>query len=288
MAVTASLLSSFWLLLQKGTKEQKELYKSLEPDELSKYLWLPSPVNEEQLIRIRIPEQMGIFGVVANMAMSDMMLDTEYSGLDYVEASTSFLPTQFDITNPARAVLAWVPQIFKPAVMTIAGVKDFPAIMPMESQTLKNVKPKYRYHEGTSEFGKWLGDKINMSPIKIDYLITGYFGRAAGFLTFKKGVFNPFSSVVRSYYFSSGRVISNFYDRKVEVDQLYKEIIPDSKGNVEKKVSYSEKSKVKKERDKLNEISSLLSEYRKLDIEKSPEKAARLREKILSKLEKLD
>ena len=291
-AVTAALISSFWLLMQKGTKEQKQLYKDIEPDELSKYIWIPNPSNKEQLVKIRIPEQMGILGVIINMALSDQILNSQYSFGDYIEAGTSFLPQQFDITNPMRAFLSWLPQIFKPATMVVAGIKDFPKVIPMESQTLKNLPPKYRYTESTSTFAKWLGDKLrpewDISPIKIDYLITGYFGRASGFLMGKQSVYNPFSSVIRNYYFTSGRTISNFYDRKEQVDLLYKEIIPDKKGKVLKKVSLTEKMKVKREKNQLDEIGDLLSDFRKIDIEKEPIKASRLREQILTKLNKLE
>jgi len=288
LAVTAALISSFVLLMQKGSKEQKELYTDLEADELSKYIWFPNPLNKEQLIKIRIPEQMGIIGLIINMTLANQILNANYTFGDFVEAGTSFLPQQFNITNPVRALMSWIPQILKPAIMTIAGIKDYPKVIPMESQTLRNLPPKYRYTESTSWFAKLLGDKLNVSPIKIDYLVTGYFGRASGFLMGKKGVYNPFSSVIRNYYFSSGRRISNYYDLKEKNDQIYKEIIPNEKGKVIRKAPLTEKLKVKRIKNQTDNISDLLSDYRKLDIEKEPKKAARLREKILIQLEKLD
>jgi hypothetical protein len=119
-------------------------------------------------------------------------------------------------------------------------------------------------------------------------LVVGYAGRASGFLTGKKGVFNPFSSVIRNYYFSSGRKVSNYYDLKEKNDQIYKEIIPNEKGKVIRKAPLTEKLKVKRIKNQTDAISDLLSDYRKLDIEKEPETAARLRDKILIQLEKLD
>ena len=172
--------------------------------------------------------------------------------------------------------------------MVVAGIKDYPKVIPMESQTLKYLPEKYRFTESTSGFAKWLGDKIEMSPIKIDYLITGYLGRATGFFTGKKGIYNPFSSVIKNYYFSSGRKISQFYDLKEDNDQLYKEIVPNKQGKVIRKASLDERVRAKKIKNQTDDISDLLSDYRKLDIETESEKAIKLRESILTKLEKLD
>ena len=44
------------------------------------------------------------------------------------------------------------------------------------SSRLKNELPKNQYDETTDEFSKWLGEKINVSPKKINYLIDQYSG----------------------------------------------------------------------------------------------------------------
>jgi hypothetical protein len=50
--------------------------------------------------------------------------------------------------------MAWIPQIIKPGVLTLAGVKDFPKIMPLESQSQKAKSPGLRSTEATSPVAK--------------------------------------------------------------------------------------------------------------------------------------
>jgi hypothetical protein len=46
----------------------------------------------------------------------------------------------------------------------------------IESAKWEDTAPKYRYDETTSKISIWLGDKLNYSPIKINYLIDQYTG----------------------------------------------------------------------------------------------------------------
>jgi diguanylate cyclase (GGDEF)-like protein len=47
---------------------------------------------------------------------------------------------------------------------------------PIESRTLEDVQPEYRFTEGTSEVGKGLGRMLGQSPMKIDNLMFGWSG----------------------------------------------------------------------------------------------------------------
>lgn len=280
-AVTAAMASSFYLMLQGASDDQKDLYLDLQPEELAKYIWLPNPSDSTKLIRIRIPDQMAVFGTLFNMVLADNLMNADYSFGDYVDAATSFLPQQFQFNDPARMFLSWIPQMFKPSVLTIANVKDYPKVIPLESISKQRIPSEFRTQETTTPVAKALGQTelaktLNLSPIKIDYLITGYFGRASGFALGKPGIYNPLQTVNREYYFTSGRRLQNYYDIKKENDENYTAMNQKLRTFTEK-----EKDGIRKLRTKLNRIDGLLEDYRKADLKESEAKTKHLRSKIL-------
>jgi hypothetical protein len=268
LAVVSASIAAFGYLLANGTEEQKDLYADINPGELNKYIFLPNP-DGKSLIKVRVPDQMEVPATLFNMMWSDRALNAQYDAGEYINAATAWLPQQLDISSPAKALMAWVPQIIKPAVLTLAGVKDYPKIMPLESQSQQAKPPGLRFTEATSPLAKELGEKLNLSPIKIDYLLTGYFGRAVGFATGKPGIYNPFSAMGRQYYFDSGRKVQHFYELKTKNDEAYyafkhglRDFTPE------------ERTKYQAEREKLTTIYNILSDYRDIDPDKEPERAA--------------
>ncbi|MDD5065213.1 MAG: DNA methyltransferase [Phycisphaerae bacterium] len=281
LAVTAASIASMGLLMATGTDEQKKLYADIHPDELNKYIWLPNP-NGKTLIKVRVPDQMAVFSTLANMMIADKELSANYTAGEYFNAGVSWLPQQLDISQPARMFMGWIPQLIKPGVLTLVGMKDFPKIMPMESQLMTSRSPEYRYNESTSPVAKRLGKVLGMSPIKIDYLLTGYFGRATGFLTGKPGIYNPLKSMSREYYFTSGRKIQSYYDRKALNDQDYYDI----KHGL-RTVTKKEAEDILAEREKLKVINNLISAYKDLDEVKHPKTMQKYRDQILIEIDKL-
>ena len=129
-----------------------------------------------------------------------------------------------------------------------------------------------------------MGDKLNLSPIKIDYLIEGYTGRVSRYAT-GKSIQNPFT---KEFYLSGGRQIQDFYDAKERNDQLAKSID-------EKPLDYSiavrKTTEWKKQR--YDSIYDMLSDYRKEDIKmegkkiKDNERLTTLRRRILDAIDKV-
>jgi hypothetical protein len=70
--------------------------------------------------------------------------------------------------------------VLSPLVSMVAN-KDF-AGRPIESMALQDRSPQYRFDERTSEPAKIIGDKLNLSPQKVDYLIRAYGGDPARLL----------------------------------------------------------------------------------------------------------
>ena len=206
----------------------------------------------------------------------DKTFQANYTAGEYLDAATSWLPQQFNVTAPVRMFLAWIPQIIKPGFMTVAGIKDYPRVAPLESQTMQNRLPENRFTPSTSPVSKELGKLLGLSPIKIDYLLTGYLGRSIGFLTGKPGIYNPFSSMNMDYYFESGRKLQNYYDLKQTNSRQYSDY-----KNKRIQLSQPEVLNMLKTKAKLKQVDSLLQTYKDLNPDKQPKTMNIFRNKII-------
>jgi|TARA_Y100000310_G_scaffold110581_1_gene108960 hypothetical protein len=274
LATTAAYITAMTQLM-RASKEQKEQYRDLKPEELASFVHIPHP-SGRKLIRIPMSEIFTPLGVVINMVIADRVLKTGYKGSDYMKGATAIIPDQFDILEPKKAFFAWIPQVFQAGTEVAMGVKTWPDVAPLESLALSTLPPKFRVNENTSVFAKYLGNKINQSPIKIDYLITGYFGRATGLVTGKPSAWDFDSSIIRDYWFSNGRRVSGAYDLIEKNNQEYNA----HQRGIEK---YDKKKIAEIYRIKMisNEFVGVMQDFRKVDIEKQQEKAANIRNEAL-------
>lgn len=224
MAVTAASVFGMAYSVENASEEQKQQLRDLNPELLANYIYLPY-WGGKGLLRIRIPEQIGVIGTMINMVIMDEMLDAKYSLGEYGAAATSFLPNQVDPTNMGKLVLSWIPQILKPLWGVIANIKDFPNVRPVEGLGMQAMEPRYRQHGGTSAVAKSLGNempvigdianKLGLSPIKIDFLLDSYLGR--GITQFAgKEVRNP---AYQKYYFEGGRMLQRYFQIREETSQ---------------------------------------------------------------------
>jgi len=146
-------------------------------------------------------------------------------------------------------------------------------VRPIESMGMQYREPRARYYETTSSFAKYVGNLLNFSPIKIDHLLEGYLGRQIRLFTGKGGK-DPLHSAldmtrqafVRDFYFTAGRNLLDYYDKKDEVMQKYTAI-----KNGERPFTEKEKAEVLRNRylifgDKnFKGIDDLLKIYREAD-----------------------
>ncbi|MFA5727345.1 MAG: LPD38 domain-containing protein, partial [Saccharofermentanaceae bacterium] len=276
LAITAASVSSMAYLLEQGTDKQKEEYRSIPASELSGYVYFPAP-DGENLIRIRVPDQMNIIATLMNMAISDEFLDARYNGPEYIDAITAWIPDQLNITDPARAFTSWIPQLAAPLIGVVTNSKFYPHVRPIESMSLENKSPAERYNEYTSWFAKTMGKELNLSPVKIDFLIQGYLGRYTKFITGQK-ITNPF---IREMYISGTRQIQKFYDLKKENSSDYTAL-----NQRTKRFTAEEVGKIKRNHYKINQIDDLLEMYRKREkINKTDPVLDKLVSRILSKID---
>jgi len=265
-----------------ATPDQKEKFKDLAPAELSLYVYYPHP-NGIDLLRFRVPEQIGGFAAVANMAMMEAMGIADYKGKEYVDAATAFIPDQWNLTDPARAFWAWIPQVFKPGVETIFEKKTWPTIRPMIPGGLQYKEARFQTQENSSIVAKALGEQLDLSPIKIDHLLEGYLGRSITYLTGKPGTLrknlNPF---LREVYFTSGRRVQRYYEIKDQTDKLRTSV-----QNKLRPFTSEERNRIAKNTARMRRIAKNLAAYRKIT-DMSSQSAAELRALILNDIDALE
>jgi len=221
LAITAALLGSQYYLYEKASRKQKDQYNDLQPEELSNNIFLPNPWGDN-LIKIRIPQQMSGVGTIINMALANHYRSANYTAGDFIAAGTQILPTQANLSDPVKAFYSWIPQILKPLIEVTANVRTFPKVIPLEGMSQKNKTPGQRFTQGTLPLPKWMGRKLGVSPIMVQHLFLGYMGRVArpvlGEVPFSKD--SSYNPLVKKYYFQFGRMVQRYYDIKERNAQI--------------------------------------------------------------------
>lgn len=180
--VTASLFTTALGMavasMEYASDEDKRLLAEQEPQELSKYIYVPNGIfGGTGFTRIRIPEQIGAVTGLAYMNVLHGYGKTQYKMRDYIDAATVGVPNQFNITKPEQLPWAWSPQIIKPSLEITANIRSYPELSPLVPIGLENEMPEYQYTQYTSETAKLAGKLLGMSPVKIDYFVKQQFGQ---------------------------------------------------------------------------------------------------------------
>lgn len=287
-ALIAGYLSSLWAVSQLGSKDQKEQYKDLTPTDIATYLHFPA-IGGNGLIRVKVSQELSTLGAIMIMVASDNILKTKYNATDYKDALTNWIPRQINIFSPIEMFFSWLPPLVKIPIELLANFKDYPRVKPMENQGMLNKEPGQRFNEATSPLAKAIGEKFNISPIKTDFLIEGFLGRASRLVTGKKGSMDLASGVYRDYFFSMGRRVQDFYDESTAVNQRWNTLKTKYKGKtgLSSEVK-SEISSVNKKRLMYGRINDMLGELRKINIKAEPYKATYYRTKIIEGFEQID
>jgi hypothetical protein len=280
--VVAAMIAGLVALENNGTDEQKQIYEGLYGNDLSRFVYYPKP-DGKTLGKIPVDQTMGWLGALINMGFMEASGKTDYKASDYLDAGTSYLPNQINISDPIAAMMSWMPKPFDTLTQTILGKRTYPKVIPLESQSQQRLPPGMRSTTGTSIVSKKVGEALNISPIKLDFLITGLFGRAAGLVLGKPSSFDFTSAFHQNdQYFTSSRLVENYYNAKTKNDQ-------DIAGLKKDRTQFTlpQRMKINRLQNNLAPIDKLLSDFRDIDVEKYPERAQKKREQILSKIKKL-
>ena len=250
-------LTTAILTMKNSSEKQKRLLSEQPVRNMSRYIYFPSP-NGEDLIKIRIPEQFGIF-----TGMTYLYTIQHYGGNkatfdDYASVVASAVPEQINFLQPKKALLSYIPQVLKPSVSISANVKTFPDVAPIVPAFVVDRKPSEQYNAYTSKVAKTVGQITNTSPMLIDYWVKNQFGVVGGLFVGKIPT-DPIN-IKENEFVMSGRSYNRFYDNRTIVDQQYQEI----KDNPKK---YSQKDIIEmtKTHKQYGEVSDMLSDMRKIN-----------------------
>jgi hypothetical protein len=117
--------------------------------------------------------------------------------------------------------------VLSPAI-AVAGNQSFTGA-PIVPQRLKDNSPKFQYDERTSIVGKKIGEQLNMSPMKVDYLLRAYGGDPARLLL---PLFSPYgggtarNTVLKNFIVDpvfTNTLSNDFYDAKEKYTQAEKD-----------------------------------------------------------------
>jgi len=279
MAVAASSVA--YLLDLDDDDEQKELLKTLTPEQLSKYLYLPNPFSKRSLIQIRIPEQFGFLSATLTMLMLDSAGQTKYKWTDWGDAGTAFLPTQLNMFKPMQALMSALPPLPKATLEVIMNRKTWPNVRDIDTDRDMANLPEYRYNEYTSPAAKWLGKQLQWSPKRIDHFLEQTFGRAIKYATGKPGAYDFAYNFHKELYMQSSRQVQYFYEVKLKNDQKVKAYMDDRKEFTEEEIA-----RIFAIEDLTLDIQADLRDYSEMDTE--TEQARLLRNAIFDKIRKLE
>jgi hypothetical protein len=122
----------------------------------------------EESLRIPIPFEIGyIFKAIPEAIVNSMM--SQQGG---EEAAKAFKQIALQIVPGGTSY--GMPQAMKPLIEVGLG-KSFYTGRDLESAHEQTLEPGQRARGTTTELARLIGEKVNVSPIKIDALISGYF-----------------------------------------------------------------------------------------------------------------
>lgn len=143
-------------------------YKNATPDQKYNNWFVPIPGIEEKL-RIPIPFELGyIFKALPEALINS--LRAERGADEAADAALNILRNLI----PGGSSFG-VPQAMKPLIEVGLG-KSFFTGRDIETGAEKMQEPWSRYRENTSEIAKAVGKAFNISPVKIEALVSGYTG----------------------------------------------------------------------------------------------------------------
>lgn len=260
--ITAALfttgLTAAIAVMKGSSDEQKRLLAEQPVRNLSRYLYFPSP-NGKDLIKIRIPEQMGVFTGMAYLYVFEKYGGNEAVFNDYLDVVSSAIPEQVQFWNPSKAGQSWLPQVIKPAIQTIFNTKTFPEIAPIVPYYMQGRTPSEQYNNYTSRVAKAVGQWLNISPAKFEFFIRAQFG-AVGGAVLGKLPGNPIT-IQEKEYVMTGRSYNRFYENRELIQQNYDEMLKDNPD----KYTYEQKYEAKSDLKLYSNVSEILTEMGKIN-----------------------
>ena len=164
-----------YYLLVSDTEEYKEAKRELRDDN-----WLiPTPFD--YTIKIPIPFEIGMMFKALPERFIDLTLGEKVLGLkesvekDPLESFRRQLGTSASLPSPADL------QVFKPLYEVLVNRNSFTGTEIVPYYKLKR-EPGYQSSPQTNELFRVIGEAFNISPTKIEHVISGYTGTLGGYM----------------------------------------------------------------------------------------------------------
>ena len=202
-------------IMAGASDEQKRVLANLSAKELASGIYFPH-WNRKDLIRIRIPEQLGAFSGTAMLYIFGAYDQNKATFDDYLSTISSVVPDQVNVLKPGEMLWSWIPQAVAPSLQVVANQKDYPELLPIVPYYMENKPPEEQYTDYTSRVAVFLGETFGLSPAKIEYWVRNQFGVGGGAVMGRL----PRNPLIRSEeeYVLSGRAYNSFYETKAALD----------------------------------------------------------------------
>jgi hypothetical protein len=151
-------------MLYASLMQDDESYQNANDDEKYNNWFMPNPFGDEY-IKVPIPFEIGFLF----KAVPEALVNTAFGDEKARDTLTALGKMAYN-SMPIS-----MPQGIKPALETAINYSFFTG-RPIESARLQQYEPGERYTERTTELAKMVGGALNISPVKIEYLIRGYTG----------------------------------------------------------------------------------------------------------------
>lgn len=268
-------ITSMTLFLDHINKDNPK-YQELDNRTKDNYFLFPK--EDGTFIKIPKSREYGVmFGNLFERALRSKRGDSNALKGFGNTVATNFSPTNIIENN-----------ILSP-ILNLKSNKDF-ANRTIVPQSMQALSPKYQYDEKTSEIAKKIGEKANISPKQIDYIIKSYTG-VIGQLGLpattksnyngnkKSNLLKPVTTQFIADPLYSNQTITDFYDnydkaKRAAADKNFKE-------NVSSKIVTSEEER----RNGFANVSEILSAYSKAaakaSLEGNNDEARRIRAQMI-------
>jgi len=149
-------------LTQKDDKRYQEV-----PQWQKDLFWIV--LTPQTIYRIPKPFDLGIlYGTAAERIL-------QYIEQKDPEALKEFAKSAWRAGSPGM-----LPTAFTPVIESITNYSFF-LDRPIVSESLKRLAPKLQYRPWTTEAAKKIGEKLSISPLKVEHFIRGYFAAAGNY-----------------------------------------------------------------------------------------------------------
>jgi len=162
--VQRALMMWAFSMIYASLMQDDETYQNANDDEKYSNWFVPNPFGEDH-IKVPIPFEVGLLFKAVPEALVNTIFGDE-------KARDAF---------SAIAKMAWnnVPNVTPAAgkpIFEVAANYSFYTGREIESKRLQQLEPGERYTDRTTEIAKSIGSMLNISPVKLEYLIRGYTG----------------------------------------------------------------------------------------------------------------